>query len=221
MKFRAMNLNNLIPVKPLESTQRLVDLLSPYADDYAIAQAPGLNQKLPDYASSEPHVLIVCKGGINIFRKSDSLLLGTSAAPALFGLQQSFFKFNTFSCISKTGNELKIIPLDLAISLIEKHQLWRDVMAYQGYIHDQQSYRDMVFVQNSTYEVICMLLIELERISLEQRSKIGVATYILERSLIARSGVMKILSALRTGGYIDMEKGKLIRINCEKFPDKF
>jgi len=47
-----------------------------------------------------------------------------------------------------------------------------------------------------------------------------VVNFILERSNLARSGVMKILADLRTGDYIDIQNGKLITIN-KRFPDEY
>lgn len=51
------------------------------------------------------------------------------------------------------------------------------------------------------------------------RSSITAERYIREKTQLSRSGVMRILADLRTGGFIDIEEGKLIRIN--KLPAKY
>ena len=42
---------------------------------------------------------------------------------------------------------------------------------------------------------------------------IGVMNYIHQRTRISRSVVAEVLAALRKGGYIEMNKGKLVAIN--------
>lgn len=53
-----------------------------------------------------------------------------------------------------------------------------------------------------------------------ERAKLSVADYILQRSNLARSGVMKVLADLRFGGYIDIQHGKLIKI-LNSFPRNY
>lgn len=43
--------------------------------------------------------------------------------------------------------------------------------------------------------------------------------YIREKTHLSRSGVMRILADLKTGGFIEMEEGRLIKIN--KLPAKY
>jgi CRP-like cAMP-binding protein len=43
--------------------------------------------------------------------------------------------------------------------------------------------------------------------------------YIREKTQLSRSGVMRILADLKTGGFIEMEEGRLIKIN--KLPAKY
>ncbi|QLK63752.1 hypothetical protein GE278_23190 (plasmid) [Enterobacteriaceae bacterium Kacie_13] len=61
------------------------------------------------------------------------------------------------------------------------------------------------------------LRLELNQYPFEKRIKISVANYILDRSNLARSGVMKILAALRVGEFVDIQRGKLISV-LKKFP---
>ncbi|MFU0892663.1 helix-turn-helix domain-containing protein, partial [Kluyvera sichuanensis] len=44
------------------------------------------------------------------------------------------------------------------------------------------------------------------------RSRMGVLSYIQQRTRISRSVIAEVLSALRKGEYIEMEKGKLVSI---------
>lgn len=75
-------------------------------------------------------------------------------------------------------------------------------------------------ISRTTYETVCGLLKELMLFPDESREKISVAYYIMDRTHLARSGVMRILADLRLGGYIEIEKGKLKNI-VKRFPDKY
>lgn len=48
---------------------------------------------------------------------------------------------------------------------------------------------------------------------------INVSDYILEKTRLSRSRVIKILGDLRIGGYIEINQGILIKIN--KLPEKY
>ena len=51
------------------------------------------------------------------------------------------------------------------------------------------------------------------------RSSVTAERYIREKTQLSRSGVMRILADLKTGGFIEMEEGRLIKIN--KLPAKY
>ncbi|CAM6830726.1 helix-turn-helix domain-containing protein [Klebsiella michiganensis] len=54
---------------------------------------------------------------------------------------------------------------------------------------------------------------------MDYRHSVTAEKYIREKTRLSRSGVMRILAALKTGGFIEMEEGKLIKIN--KLPAKY
>ena len=82
---------------------------------------------------------------------------------------------------------------------------------------DIQAKGGNLLINSTAYEIVSTLLMELADVPEEKRLKISVANYIIDRSNLARSGVMKILSELRIGGYIDINYGKLICVN-KRFP---
>lgn len=82
------------------------------------------------------------------------------------------------------------------------------------------SSRDNLLINKNSYQIVCGLLLELYQYPLEKRLKMSVANYILDRSNLARSGVMKILAALRVGEFVDIQRGKLIKV-LKKFPSDY
>jgi uncharacterized membrane protein len=51
------------------------------------------------------------------------------------------------------------------------------------------------------------------------RGSVTAERYIREKTQLSRSGVMRILADLKTGGFIEMEEGRLIKIN--KLPARY
>jgi DNA-binding IclR family transcriptional regulator len=55
----------------------------------------------------------------------------------------------------------------------------------------------------------------------DEAYRLGVTAerYIREKTQLSRSGVMRILADLKTGGFIEIDEGRLIKIN--KLPAKY
>ncbi len=69
----------------------------------------------------------------------------------------------------------------------------------------------MQLIGHNSYEQIRATLLSMIDWNEELRSRIGVMNYIHQRT--RRSVVAEVLAALRKGGYIEMNKGKLVAIN--------
>lgn len=170
--------------------------------------------------SGELHVLLVVEGLVDAYRTSDELLFATAAAPAIFGMQGSAYRYDMYTFQSNPDSKLETLPLTRAIELVAQHGLLEDLLAYQIYFNDYQAYRNNLLINKSAYEIVCALLFELEKIPADKRAHISVLNFILARSHLARSGIMKILANLRQGLYINIENGKLISI-IRKFPKEY
>ncbi len=51
------------------------------------------------------------------------------------------------------------------------------------------------------------------------RASTTVEKYIRTKTHLSRSGILKILAELKTGGYVEMDEGRLVKIN--KLPAKY
>ncbi|MFU2315122.1 helix-turn-helix domain-containing protein [Rahnella sp. PCH160] len=171
-------------------------------------------------ANGEPRVLLVLEGALNIYRTADNLRFVTAAAPNLFGMQGSPFRYNLYQFRSEKSTVLETLPHSRAVELINEHLLFREVLDFQTYLSDFQAYRTNLLISKSTYQIVRAFLFELEMMPPEQRLRTSVFNYIYEHTHLARSGVMKILSDLRQGEYINIENGKLIAI-LKKLPHEY
>ncbi|MDZ9680557.1 helix-turn-helix domain-containing protein, partial [Escherichia coli] len=97
--------------------------------------------------------------------------------------------------------------------LIEQNQLWRDAFYWLAWQNRILELRDVQLIGHNSYEQIRATLLSMIDWNEELRSRIGVMNYIHQRTRISRSVVAEVLAALRKGGYIEMNKGKLVAIN--------
>lgn len=204
------------PIKPLSSVKKLIDCFSehsqPLLGRYGDDKIPFID------ANGRPIVILILSGQVEVWRNHDNLLVGTVIAPGILGLQGSDFRYFTHTFRRQGLSDILFLSHESALDIINKNNLIGDVMTYQAYIGDHQSYRDLLMVNSSTYSIVCMLLTELSQHP--NRAEISVEKYILTQTRLARSGVMKILSDLRYGGFIEMEKGKLIKLGTP-FPKNY
>lgn len=73
--------------------------------------------------------------------------------------------------------------------------------------------RNSALVGGDAYTGIKQLLEEIDSFPNAYKQQINVPYYIVRRTGVSRSRVMKILSDLKMGGYIIIKDGKLIQLN--------
>jgi hypothetical protein len=215
-KERELELYKKLPSKPLAVIDKMIGhfepdatpLLGRYGDDEI---------QLMD-KNAQHYVIFFREGCVDVWRNHDHLLVATAAGPAILGLQGSTFRYSTHTFRRHKSMDIQFLPLSSVLKIIRDNDLLEDVLTYQAYLNDHQTYRDFLMVNNSAYSIICMLLTELSLYP--DCQDISVEKFILARTRLARSGVLKILADLRFGGFIEMEKGKLIRL-CFPFPNKY
>lgn len=209
----------LIPMsKPTEAINKLIAIFRTESVPLEIGGKEDVLNLNPDEGESQ--VILVLDGALNIYRTADNLRFVRAAAPNLFGMQGSPFRYNLYQFRSEKGSVLETLPFSRAMELVSENQLFREVLDFQTYLSDFQAYRTNLLISKSTYQIVCAFLFELEMMPPEQRLRTSVFNYIHEHTHLARSGVMKILSDLRQGEYINIENGKLIAI-LKKLPREY
>lgn len=74
-------------------------------------------------------------------------------------------------------------------------------------------------VARSAYSVVREFLIEINELIVDHQRDINIYDYIQEYTNLARSTIIKILSDLKKGQYIVVEKGRLISLTS--LPEKY
>lgn len=113
------------------------------------------------------------------------------------------------------------ISVEDFIKVIEENKLWPDVINIMVTIINSLAARTATSGLQSAYEIIRSYLIYMDsENACAVKERYTVVKYMQTFSRLSRSIILKILSELKAGGFIEMEKGRLIRIN-RNLPDRF
>lgn len=168
---------------------------------------------------ADPMVFILHDGEIGISRTGDQLLMTYAKAPIIIGLNY-ITNINAVAYIQACSEiQFEITPLESALEIIEKKNLWKSTTYLlmnnvRGLLETNRS-----SVGLSSYQLVCINLQSLMSEKDNLHFNINACEYIVNRTGVSRSRVMKIISDLKTGGYIKTERGILIDII--KLPDNY
>ncbi|HID8404841.1 TPA: helix-turn-helix domain-containing protein [Serratia marcescens] len=96
---------------------------------------------------------------------------------------------------------------------VKKSGLCMSLVNYIGSYYDAVIYSYSSIHGKNAYAMIKQCIIEIYNLPEKIREEINVASYIIKRTSLSRSGVMKIISDLCCGKYIEINKGKLKAIS--------
>ena len=149
------------------------------------------------------------KGSLSLHRRGDGMILTSEVAPFVFGLSNQYsVSDNMYLKVLEQATYLKT-PLAAVNEAIRTQGLWEPMAKLLLYttarVFDHCSRTQLM----SAYDIICYKLHELMNESETIRQQTTAASYIKSRTYLSRSGIMRILSELKTGGYIQLEKGIL------------
>ena len=198
---------------------------SPYVKDIIAALLPHCEHKqYPPNArielvDKEPICYLFENGIFSVNRTSDNLVAATLSGPTIIGLGNIMPIMMDLYIEILEGMGVSHIPMRKAYEVFTANNLWETV-AHHMFVVMAKQYTILKHLTAPTaYEIIRIQLIELMHEPPEIRCTISAERYIRSKTHLSRSGIMKILAALRTGKYITIEDGKLLGIN--KLPEKY
>ncbi|MEH3170573.1 helix-turn-helix domain-containing protein [Enterobacter quasiroggenkampii] len=162
---------------------------------------------------------LILEGTVAIYRKSDDRMLSTARSPAVFGIANlTDIYFNDYL---KTVSPCLIgtLTTERVNAIIKEKALWGLLSQQLVYVYSRLYNNVMPQGAPTAYEMIRQQLIKLMDEDESYRGSVTAERYIREKTQLSRSGVMRILADLKTGGFIEMEEGRLIKIN--KLPAKY
>ncbi|MHA6636015.1 hydrogen peroxide resistance inhibitor IprA [Citrobacter farmeri] len=196
--------------KPLKEIAQLDKSLSKYGTRFSYA-----NEKHLLYSTEKnPDTTVVILEGIISLRRNEQILVGIGQAPFIMGLTNGVMKNDVqYDLLSEGMCSGYSLSSSQTVAVIEECQLWREAFYWLTWQNRIMEQRDWQLIGKNSYEQIRSTLISMIEWEDGLRSRIGVMNYIHQRTRISRSVVAEVLAALRKGGYIEMNKGKLMGIN--------
>ena len=162
---------------------------------------------------------IIVSGEVEFRRESDELCLFTLQGQCIFGLSSIFYHSSHMYGLVRSNTVVRSIPKSVFSQLMTEKGLWPELTKVLAWYICLLSKRDDVLVARSAYSVVREFLLEINELIVHHQRDINVYDYIQEYTSLARSTIIKILSDLKKGQYIVVEKGRLI--NITNLPEKY
>lgn len=204
------------PIRPEASVQRLTAVLEPIAEKMKVVS----RKRMTWTHKGRPQLYLFVQGALSILRASDGLLIVTVYDTHLFGIAEMIQP--TKGHILRTESESTILRVDAeqAAALFRQQGLWEDAAAVLSYHTAYLFYRDALVMQQRTYSVIRSHLLEMMTLPEEARMRISILDYIQDRTLLSRSSILNVLSALKRGEYITFKRGGYLQ-ELQALPESF
>ncbi|WP_253383476.1 helix-turn-helix domain-containing protein [unidentified bacterial endosymbiont] len=147
--------------------------------------------------------------------------LGITTSPYILGLGQLGQTGLICDFESVAPCLLDSVEIDVFRKAVDDNNMWSDVVQIMLPALATLAVRASTSGLQSAYEIIRSYLIYMElETSYAIKERYTVVKYMQTFSRLSRSMILKILAQLKIGGFIEMENGKLIKIN-KKLPEKF
>ncbi|MFK3660205.1 helix-turn-helix domain-containing protein [Scandinavium sp. NPDC088450] len=195
--------------KPIHDFHVLMDTLYPHAKPVACAK----NKRL-EFTRTRPQSCYLLYEGFGlVHRASDGLVLGTIKAPYIIGITNLFTSLEE-QYYWRAGKTCSILVVESAVvrEVIEKNHLWENFARVLSYIVQYLSGHSERLVAQNGYHLVCHQLISLMNEPEFVRAKMSPSKYIIDRTLLSRSYVMKILSELKQSGRIIVSDKMLVEV---------
>lgn len=159
---------------------------------------------------------MMCSLGAGEAKQNFCLVKG----PAILNMASNYIALDC-STESVTPCLLDSVPYMEFRRVIAEHNLWEDLCEILALRVQLIAMRAMTNGLQSAYEIIRGFLIYMDiETTYNLKQRYTVVKYMQTFTHISRSMILKILSELKSGEFIEIENGKLVRI-CRTLPEKF
>ena len=169
------------------------------------------NKKLNLMYSGKEVCYFLFEGYGAFCRSSDGLMLGNIRAPHIAGLNNIILPYaDEYYIRPEKECIMMMASTEMVKKVIADNNLWESlaiILAYQSYEFSGVINR---LTGRSSYELICNQIVALMDEPADIRLSITPAQYIMNKTLLSRSYVMKILAKLKSSQKITIENKALI-----------
>lgn len=206
----------LPPVRPEQAIARLTAILEPIAEKVKLIP----RKRITWAHKGRQQMYMFVQGELSLLRASDGLLLVTVYEPHLFGIAEMIQPTQGHILRAETESTILRVDAERAATLFTEEGVWEEVAALLSYHTAYLIYRDAQVVQQRTYSVIRNHLQEMMLLPEEARMRTTILEYIQDRTLLSRSSILNVLSALKQGEYIDFKRGGYL-LEIKHLPESF
>ena len=192
-----------------QATLDLIDLLSPHV---SFEKIPA-HRRLYYSVNNVNMCYIIRAGSIKVGRDIDSFVVASMPVPNIAGIGNFLSEDIGIYLETQSESEIATITAAQAQKLIGETQSWELLVNHIAKVTTNLLNNSMIITAPSTYEVLRFQLLALMREPEDVRLTTSAAKYILERTRLSRSTVMKMLAQLKQGGYIQLDDGILIALH--------
>ncbi|MFW0879699.1 helix-turn-helix domain-containing protein [Cronobacter dublinensis] len=196
----------VLPSKPLAEIYRIADIFNSYGN-WSRAEK---NTLIP---LRDGEICIIRGGQFSLMRQSDRLLLDKSSAPSVLGLARNLGKFQFIKLQADSECHYQLIPFDYFMQEIEKNHCQLHLLVLSSWIINMLCYREEIMLGRNSFSMIKANIECLAAMDEFMRNRINVADYIVKKTNLSRSMVMKTLSQLRSAKHVEISKGKLLALH--------
>lgn len=165
------------------------------------------------------YIHILVSGEVEIRRTSDELSMFTMCRTCFLGVSAIYNNAAHMYALARSTTVIRTIRKTDFERLLSEKNIWPEFTQVLLWYISVLSKRDDVLVARSAYSVVREFLLEINELIIQHKRDVNVYDYIQEYTNLARSTIIKILSDLKKGHYIVVEKGKLITIN--NLPERY
>ncbi|EFS3370492.1 helix-turn-helix domain-containing protein [Salmonella enterica] len=188
----------------------IVEALRPVAEIINIV--PRRNLSL--YINNVQYCYLLLNGNFGIYRKNDNRMVAVVYCPNIFGVAGMVAGQSGIYIKALTSATVGKISLNVVEHTIEALELWKPLSLYMMSLSSKLYIYGEKLSATTAYEIICLQLNELMNEKKFFREGITAERYIRDKTNLSRSRIMKILSGLRQGGFIEIHRGVLVNISA-------
>ena len=160
----------------------------------------------------EKSLYLFTEGHFTFVRVIDGLVIASVRGGLIYGIAECMRPRGGCVLRVEEACTARVVSAQRAFEIFTQQQLWESVAHLLAWFVQNITLREEHMVGVSAYVMIRSKLLELNLQPTEYRAQQNVADYIMDRTQLARSTIMAILSELRRGDYIEIKRGKLVTI---------
>ncbi|MFP1259984.1 helix-turn-helix domain-containing protein [Klebsiella michiganensis] len=195
--------------KPIDDIDKLIRYLAPKCNQMLMNG----RRNIGIVKENQHQCLVLLRGTMSLYRNNDGLIINSETSPFIFGMNSQLRYSRHIYLRTQETSSIGLISINEAHKIIAEQQLWENVTRLLEYSSAKVYAHCFKVSKLSCYEIIVHQLVELNNEPEAIKNKITAANYILSRTFLSRSGVMRTLAKLKQLGAIQLHRGILVTMN--------